>query len=119
MISFERAACMTTQSKMIVTVSILAALGLSACVKPKGCEEPEAPYVLPEGTYSKFGDPNIMAREDCVVPPPVQPLLSNLYFALPGEPAVPAKESFPQPDTFGFKGAEGESGDNDAAGRSF
>ena len=110
---------MTTQSKMIVAVSILATLGLSACVKPKGCQEPEAPYVLPEGTYSKFGDPNIMAREDCVAPPPVQPLVSNLYFALPGEPAVPAKESFPQPDSFESLGPDGVSGDNESAERSF
>lgn len=119
---------MTTQSKMIVTVSILAALGLSACAAPKGCEEPEAPYVLPEGTYSKFGDPNIMAREDCVAPPPVQPLLPSLYNAAPGspgssssapgEPSAPAKDR-PQPDSFGSKGADGDSGDNDSAERSF
>ena len=47
---------------------------VSACVSASACKEPEAPFVLPEGVYEKYDDPNIVAREACL--PQVRPVFS-------------------------------------------
>ena len=53
----------------LILVSLLSISALSACAVPDDCLEPEAPFVLPEGVYEKYGDPNIVAREACTAPP--------------------------------------------------
>lgn len=54
------------KSGFSLPLTLLPLVALSACASPNPCQEPPAPFVLPEGVYEKYDDPVIVAREACV-----------------------------------------------------
>lgn len=97
-------------------VLLVSTFALLAACEPRTspCVELNPPFVLPEGVYEKYDDPNILARENCkptifVVAPVVE---DEPDVDTPPPPPPPEKlPEKPQPDTPGEYGRSNSSDD--------